>query len=123
MNILIVDDNEMTRSVLRTILVGAGHVISAEASTGKGGLERAIKLQPDIVCLDIDMPDASGVEILTDIVKELPDTVVLMISGKRDVDTIKQCLSLGARGFIIKPFNAVTVLKVLGDAIIRAEQE
>jgi len=121
--VLIVDDNEMTRTLLRTILNGDGYKIVGEASNGKNGLDQALKLKPDIVCLDILMPDGSGVDVLKQIVKDLPKTIVLMVTGKRDADTVRECLGSGAKGFIIKPFNAAIVLKVVKDAIFRASQE
>ncbi|WP_442785049.1 response regulator [Actimicrobium sp. GrIS 1.19] len=108
--------------MLRTILVADGYRIIAEASNGKAGVEQAIKLKPDLVFLDIEMPDTSGVDVLKELMKELPKTIVLMVSGLRDAETIKSCLASGAAGFIIKPFNAGTVLKVMRDAVIRAEQ-
>ena len=122
MNVLIVDDNEMTRTLLRSILTGDGYQMLGEASNSKSGLEQALKLRPDIICLDILMPDGSGIDVLKQIAKDLPKTVVLMVTGKRDVETVKECLANGAKGFIIKPFNAAIVLKVVRDAVLRAAQ-
>lgn len=120
MNVLIVDDNEMTRALLRTILSSEGYKVMAEASNSKNGLEQALKIKPDIVCLDILMPDGSGIEVLKQVMTELPKTIVLMVTGKRDVDTVKECLGSGAKGFIIKPFNASIVLKTVKEAALRA---
>jgi len=122
-NVLIVDDNEMTRTLLRTILSSDGYKVLGEASNSRNGLEQALKLKPNIVCLDILMPDGSGVEVLKQILKELPKTIVLMVTGKRDADTVKECLASGAKGFIIKPFNAAIVLKVVKEAVLRAAQQ
>jgi two-component system chemotaxis response regulator CheY len=122
MNVLIVDDNEMTRTLLRTILNGDGYKIMGDVSNSKSGLEQALKLKPDIVCLDILMPDGSGIDVLKRLTKELPKTVVLMVTGKHDVETVKECLTNGAKGFIIKPFNAAVVLKVVKEAVQRAAQ-
>jgi two-component system, chemotaxis family, chemotaxis protein CheY len=119
-NVLIVDDNEMTRALLRTILSADGYTIVGEASSSKNGLEQALRLKPNVVCLDILMPDGSGVDLLKEIKKELPKTVVLMVTAKRDVDTVKECLGNGATGFILKPFNAGIVTKTVKEAIIRA---
>jgi two-component system chemotaxis response regulator CheY len=119
-NVLIVDDNEMTRALLRTILSAEGYRVVAEASNSKNGLEQAMKFKPDVMCLDILMPDGSGIDVLRQIMTELPKTVVLMVTGKRDVETVRECLSLGAKGFILKPFNAAVVLKTVGEAILRA---
>ena len=123
MNVLIVDDNEMTRALLRTILSSAGYKVVAEASNSKNGLEQVLKNKPDIVCLDILMPDGSGIEVLKQVATELPKTIVLMVTGKHDIETVKECLGNGAKGFIIKPFNASIVLKTVKDAVLRSGQQ
>lgn len=120
MNILIVDDNEMMRSVLRVILSSYGHTILGEADNCQKGLELTLALRPQIVCLDILMHDGSGVEVLKQIVKVLPKTIVLMVTGKSDTETVNECLKEKARGFIIKPFNANDVLKVVNEAVRHA---
>ena len=120
MNVLIVDDNEMTRALLRTILKSDGHIVIGEASSRKSGLDQTLKLRPDVVFLDILMPDGSGVDLLKEIKQALPRTVVLMVTAKRDVETVKECLGSGATGFILKPFNAGIVLKTLKEAVLRA---
>ncbi len=120
MNALIIDDNEMTRSVLRAMLVRSGLQVIGEASNGNNGYELIMKLKPQVVCLDIVMPDISGIDVLKQLRAELDRMVVLMVTSERSVETIKQCLSLGASGFIIKPFNEATVLKSVRDAMSRA---
>ncbi len=123
MNVLIVDDNEMTRALLRTILSAEGYIVLGEASNSKHGLEQALKIRPDIICLDILMPDGSGVDVLKQVMSELPKTIVLMVSGKRDMETVKECLGNGAQGFIVKPFNTAIVLKTIKDALLRAGRQ
>jgi two-component system chemotaxis response regulator CheY len=120
LNTLIIDDNEMTRAVLRAMLVRGGLQVIGEASNGNNGYELIMKLKPQIVCLDIVMPDISGIDVLRQLRAELDRMVVPMVSGERSVKTIKQCLSLGASGSIIKPFNEATVLKSVRDAMSRA---
>ncbi|MFT5534054.1 MAG: two-component system chemotaxis response regulator CheY [Candidatus Paceibacteria bacterium] len=120
MNVLIIDDNDMTRTVLRAMLFGTAHHVCGEAASGKAGYELALKLLPDVVFLDILMPDLSGIEVLKQLKEAMPQVIVLMVTGERDTETIKQCLASGASGFIIKPFNAATVLKSLADATQRA---
>jgi two-component system chemotaxis response regulator CheY len=122
LNVLIIDDNEMTRGVLRSILNQGGYRIVGEAGSGKAGLEQAANLEPDLVCLDIMLPDISGIEVLKEITGHLPKTLVLMVTGKRDLATVKECLGSGAKGFIVKPFNAATVLNVIRDAVLRAAE-
>ena len=120
MNALIIDDNETTRVVLRAMLMHTGLQVVGEASNGNSGYELIMKLKPDVVFLDIIMPDISGIDVLKQLRTELDRMMVLMISAERNVETIKQCLSLGASGFIIKPFNEATVLKSVRSAVLRA---
>lgn len=120
MNVLIIDDNEMTRAVLRGMLVRNGLQVVGEASSGNHGYELIMELKPQVVCLDIMMPDISGIDVLKQLRAELDKMVVLMVSGERNGTIIKQCLSLGASGFIIKPFNETTVLKSVSEALLRA---
>lgn len=122
LNVLIIDDNEMIRTVLRAMLFGTVHHVCGEAGSGKAGYELARKLVPDIVFLDILMPDFSGIDVLRQIREAMPQVIVLMVTGERDTETIRQCVAHGASGFIIKPFNAATVLKALADAAARRDK-
>lgn len=119
MNVLIIDDNDMTATLLQTILASDGYRILGPSRTGQSGLEDAVKNRPDIICLDINLPDGSGVEILKQLGKALPETVVLMVTGTRDAATVKECMENGAKGFLIKPLNATTVLKTINEVANR----
>lgn len=123
LDIVIIDDNEMTRTVLRTILTSDRLKVVGEAGNGKSGLEMIKKLKPRVVMLDIDLPDTNGLEILKMILTEAPKTIVLMVTGKNDAATIKESLAAGAQGFVIKPFNATTVAESLKTALLRAAQQ
>lgn len=108
---LIVEDNEMTRGVLRTIINSEKrYTVAGEATNGNGGIEMAEKLRPDIVCLDVNMPNVDGLDVLRHIRQVLPRTTVMMITASNDLETVQTALGLGAAGFIVKPFNAGTVL-------------
>ncbi|TAK92213.1 MAG: response regulator [Burkholderiaceae bacterium] len=122
MTVLIVDDNATTRSVLRMMVHGDFYTVVGEAPNGKSGLERVEQLKPDIVCLDVSMPDIDGLEVLQQIKAARPQTLVLMVTASRDVDTVKTAIGRGANGFIIKPFNGRTVLDTLKAAVDKAEE-
>jgi two-component system chemotaxis response regulator CheY len=70
-------------------------------------------LRPDIVCLDISMPDADGLDILQAIKSASKETMVLMVTASNDLKTVQTAIERGASGFIIKPFNSGTVLDTL----------
>ncbi len=114
LNVLIVDDNDMMRSLLRGILRNGGHNVIGEASNAPTAIEMANRLKPDIVCLDIVMPgEMDGVEALVEIKKDRTQTQVVMITGNADQDTVQEAINNGASGFIVKPFNAARVLDTL----------
>jgi len=112
-SVFIIDDNETTREVLRMIIQGSAFQIIGEATNGTTGLERALKLKPDIICLDVTMPDSDGLDLLQPIKQQLPQTMVLMVTASNDAETVKTAISRGAAGFIIKPFNTSTVLNTM----------
>ncbi len=113
----------MIRMLLRTILNDAGYKVAGEASNGDSGMELLVKLKPHIVFLDVMMPDCDGIDVLGQILTRAPQTIVLMVTGKRDVETVQKSLQGGAKGFIIKPFNSGTVLDAVKSAVARAAAE
>jgi two-component system chemotaxis response regulator CheY len=120
LRVLIVDDNEMTRGVLRTIVNSdEAYSVIGEASNGTSGLEMALQLRPDMICLDVVMPDYNGLAILEEVKKKLSATVVLMVTVNNDHATVHAAMKLGADGFIIKPFNVGTVLDSIEHAADR----
>lgn len=113
----------MIRMLLRTILNDGGYKVVGEASNGETGIELLIKLKPHIVFLDIMMPDSDGIDVLAQILQRSPHTIVLMVTGKRDAETVQNSIKGGAKGFIIKPFNSGTVLDAVKGAVARAAAE
>ena len=116
--VLIVDDNDLMRTLLRTILRGDQYEVIGEARDGVEALELAERLRPDIICLDILMPKIGGLEALQTIRSMHPEIVVVMVTGSPSVDNVREAIQGGASGFIIKPFNTGKVL----DTVSRAWQ-
>ncbi|MES2039197.1 MAG: response regulator transcription factor [Pseudomonadota bacterium] len=108
--ILLIDDNDVTREVLRVILRSEGYDVVGEAADGGTGLEMAVKLRPDLILLDIVMPKINGTEILPRIRELLPDARVLMVTANKDQDTINEVVKTGIHGYILKPFNAQKII-------------
>lgn len=118
--ILIVDDNELTRAVLRTILRQDGYRVVGEAKDGEAALQMIEQLQPDVVCLDVMMPKMDGLSTLDKIKEANPEIVVLMITASSDRETVEKAISAGAAGYVVKPFNAARVLATIEQAMSRA---
>ncbi len=113
-SVLIVDDSRTSRRILKDILERAGYEIVGEAINGKEGVDLFKKLQPDIVTMDITMPEMDGIEALKQIKSEFPDAKVVMITAAGQKDKMMEAVKLGAAEFVSKPFIEETVLEALG---------
>lgn len=114
--VLIVDDNDLMRTLLRGMLRGEEYHVVGEARNGLQGVEAVQKLTPDIVCLDVMMPEMDGLEALQAMKQAKPDLVVVMITGNPSVENVQESIQGGAAGFIVKPFNTAKVLDTLSRA-------
>jgi two-component system chemotaxis response regulator CheY len=117
--VLLIDDHQLTRSLLRGLLREADYVNIREAVDATSGLKLAEHFSPDLICLDINLPNRSGLEVLADLKTVAPRAAVLMVTASSDRDTVVACMNAGAHGYIIKPFNALTVLKVIDAAMAK----
>ncbi|EXI76405.1 MAG TPA: response regulator [Candidatus Accumulibacter phosphatis] len=115
-SVLIVDDNDLLRSLLRGMLRDSEYEVVGEARNGIGALELAERLRPDIICMDVVMPEMNGLEALQAIKSRHPETVVVMLTGSPSVEHVRSSIQNGASGFIVKPFNAGKVLDTVGRA-------
>lgn len=111
--ILIVDDNDLMRTLLRGMLRGEEYQVVGEARNGLQAVEAVQRYKPDIVCLDVMMPEMDGLEALQAIKQARPETIVVMITGNPSVDNVQESIQGGAAGFIVKPFNTAKVLDTL----------
>lgn len=117
--ILLIDDHQITRSLLRSLLRDGGYALCREASDALTGVKLAKHFEPDLICLDIEMPGMSGLEALDALREAAPHAAVLMVTAHSDRDTVVACINAGAHGYIIKPFNAVTVLHAVETTLSR----
>lgn len=111
--IMIVDDAVFIRKVLKGILIELGYEIVAEASTGRETIQMLENIKPDIVTLDITLPDMSGIDILKEIKKLSPQSKVIMISALSDQQAVMEALKYGAINYISKPFSKEKIEQVL----------
>jgi len=121
-NILIVDDSKFMRKMLSDILTEEGHHIVGEAENAKEAIELFKRLKPDLVTLDIIMPEVEGfnaISALKDIINANFQAKVVMVSAMGQEQVVEECMQAGSRDFIVKPFQpsdvAVVVKKVLGE--------
>lgn len=116
--VLIVDDAMFMRAMIRDILVNSGRFeVVGEAANGQECLELYPKVRPDLVTMDIVMPQMDGIEATREILKFDPQARVVMCSALGQEALVIESIAAGAKDFIVKPFSAEKVLKVL-DAVL-----
>ena len=104
--VVLIDDDELTRSVLRMALSAEAFEVVAEAASGRTGLEACLRTRPELIFLDVTMPDMSGLDILPAIRDAFPASEVLMVTAASDRHTIEKAIFGGASGYIVKPLTA-----------------
>lgn len=103
--ILIVDDAAFMRFSIRNIVTKNGYVVVGEAENGAIAIEKYNELKPDIVTMDITMPEMNGLDALKQIRKADPKAKVLMVSALGQEAMVRDAVISGAMGFVVKPFK------------------
>ena len=116
MDVLIADDSEFMRSLLREILEGE-YAIVGEAENGVEAIELYNDHDPDLVMMDIVMPIRDGIEATTEITDANPDATVIMCTSVGQEEKMKAAIKAGAEGYITKPFQKPNVLDAIGSAV------
>ncbi|HSM35299.1 MAG TPA: response regulator [Longimicrobiales bacterium] len=111
--VLICDDALFMRTMLGNILKQAGFEVVGEAENGVEAVERYRELQPDLVTMDIVMPDKGGIDAVRDIVGEHPDAKILMCSAMGQQGLVVEAIQAGAKDFVVKPFQPSRVLEAV----------
>jgi len=123
-SVVIVDDSGVMRMLLRSIINQERYFnIVGESGSGAEVLEMTEALKPDVVCLDIMMPDVNGLEILRQLKSQHPKIAVVMITGSSSSADVKDALTNGADGYVLKPFNAGKVIDTLKGAYLKLREE
>lgn len=103
LSIVLVDDHKVVRAGIRTLLETSHDLrVVGEADTGREGVRMVERTRPDVVILDLQMPDMSGVEVCSRISSVAPETKVLILSAFLNAQLLKGCLEAGAAGYLMK---------------------
>ena len=121
--ILLVDDNYLMRTLLRGILRSESCQVVGEAKNGLIALDLIERVLPDVVFLDVMMPEIDGLEALQNIKEKHPEIRVIMITGNPSVENVQESIQGGASGFIVKPFNTAKVLDTLHKTLDNMSRE
>lgn len=115
--ILLVDDAGYMRRLVGIMATKGGHEIVGEAETGQSAIDLYQKLHPDLVILDILMPDMNGLETLKKIREIDPKARVLMCTASEQSTHVQEALASGAAGYIVKPFTKEVILTTINKAL------
>lgn len=115
--ILIVDDAAFMRLMIKDILTKNGYTVVGEAENGLTGVEKYKELRPDLVTMDITMPDMDGITAVREIRKFEPNAKIIMCSAMGQQAMVIDAIQAGAKDFIVKPFQPERVLEAVSKAI------
>lgn len=115
--ILLVDDAAFMRKILSDILTDNGYEICGEATDGIDAIRKYNELKPDLVTMDITMPNLDGIAALKQIKKNDPNATCVMCSAMGQEVMVIEAVKCGAKDFIVKPFKAENVVKAVQKAI------
>jgi DNA-binding NarL/FixJ family response regulator len=120
---VVIDGNAISRNLLMSVLTNGGYDVVGDANTSPAGLAGMIKLHPQIICIDVGQPAGEGMDKLDALREGLPKAMIFLVSGKLDPATVQSALERGVHGFVVKPFNATTVLTTIRNAIIKLARQ
>ena len=111
--VLVCDDAVFMRTMVSDILSQAGFTVVGEAENGKQAVEKYKQLKPDLVTMDIIMPEMGGIEAVKQITQSDPAARILMCSAMGQQALVQEALQAGARDFVVKPFQPSRVLEAV----------
>ncbi|MBQ6968496.1 MAG: response regulator [Lachnospiraceae bacterium] len=112
-NILICDDAAFMRMMIKDILTKNGYNVAGEAENGAKAVEKYAEVKPDLVLMDITMPEMDGIQALKKIKSSDPAAMVIMCSAMGQQAMVIEAIQAGAKDFIVKPFQAERVLEAV----------
>ncbi len=112
-SVLIVDDAMVMRMAIQQVVKECGYEVAGEAGTGLEAISKYEKLKPDLVTMDITMPDMNGIDAVRGIKAIHPEAKIIMVSAMGQQGMVLEAMKLGAMDFIVKPFDKERVHQVL----------
>jgi two-component system, chemotaxis family, chemotaxis protein CheY len=111
--IVVVDDSFYMRTMLKNMLTDAGYEVVGEAANGQTALDLVRETSPDLVTLDVILPDNTGLSVLKGIKQYKPDVKVIMVSAVGQEVIVNEALEIGAQAYVVKPFSEEKVLEAI----------
>lgn len=120
-NVLVVDDSIMIRKLIKTILENENHKVIAEASDGEEAYNMYTKFNPDLVTMDVSMPNVNGILAVKRIINNYPEANIIMVSAISQRDMVFEALESGAKHYIIKPITREKIISVINEVLCPIE--
>jgi len=110
--VMVVDDSAVMRMMIKNILVNNGFEVAGEAGNGRAAVKKYKEVRPDIVTMDVTMDEMNGIEALSRIMGIDPEAKIVMVSSMGQEVVVRDAIMLGAKGFILKPFNEKQIVEM-----------
>jgi len=123
LKVVIIDGNAISRNLLTSVLTTGGYEVIGDTNTSSAGIASIVKLQPQILCVDTGDAENNGMNMLESLRDMFPKALIFMVAAKMDSDRVQGALQRGVHGFIVKPFNAMTVLMTIRNAVIKLAKQ
>src|SRR5512137_1305239 len=120
MRVLVVDDHSLFRDGIVSLLGATGFTVVGQAGDGKAAVAEALRLKPELVLLDIHMPEMTGLEALKQIKAQLPETRVVMLTVSEAEESLGEAIRNGADGYLLKHLSGTEFIEML-DGLKRGE--
>lgn len=115
--VILADDEKHIRAMMKAVISSLNCEIAGEAADGQEAVDLYKKEKPDLLLLDVNMPQKSGIDALREIMREFPDAVVIMLTSVVDMENIKQCIELGAANYIRKDTSVTEMRQIIKDLL------
>lgn len=115
--ILVVDDSYYMRTILKNMIIDAGYNVVDEAANGQDAISIASKEQPDLITLDLILPDNSGLDVLKKIKSNDPNIHIIVVSAVGQENIVQQAIENGAAAYIVKPFEEKKVIETIKEVL------
>ena len=115
LNILVVDDSLIIRKNIKKYIVSLGHSIAGEAKNGAHAIAQCRLLKPDLITMDITMPDMDGITALKSIREFNKDVNIIMVTSHGEEEMVVSSLKSGAKGYLLKPINEEKLAVAIGN--------
>lgn len=123
LKVLIVDDSLIIRKKVSKILENLGHEVVFDATNGQEAIDAYVKYKPDLVTMDITMPDMDGITAVKHIMKDDKEAKIIMVTSHGQEDMVIKSIQAGAVGYILKPITDEKLAQVIGEVFVEYATE